>query len=271
MKTVACALLIASASFAAGCGEEEKNPEQLNDADLDRLRIQDTPCDPGSIADGLIHICGLSDVVAKNTEVLVANTTQGPESSAISAADGSFDVAIGGALDHVYELKSEGARAIPVVREETGTVVRGYGVGFVGPEGCQLEHWSGIIREVEGDARTRCAINASIEQGVEAVRGPVGPFELRGDTQLRLMAALIGVDNQPPRFEIDFVNDVDTFTVPVVAQSTPGQFGLTEMATGQVSPALRGRLVESMEIRSPAGSTLIVADIAFARLDPPSE
>ena len=250
MKTLACALWIVAATSVAACGEEEKNPGQLNDADLDRLRVQDTPCEPGSIADGLIHICGLPGVVDKDTPIHVANATQGPEASATAAVDGSFDVGLGGALDHVFVAKSEGAHEIPIVREETGTVVRGYGVGFTGPEGCQLERWEGIIREAAGDARTTCAISASIEGENEAVRGPVDPFELRRDTVLRVTATLVGVDNEPPRMEIDFVNDIDAFTVPVVAQNAAGSFGVTEMTMGMVSPALGGR-------RVPKGSAVL--------------
>lgn len=268
MRKLARASWIVAAALVA-CGEKEKDPGAVNDADLDRLRVQDIPCAPGALPDGLIHICGLSEVVTKNTAVHVRNATQGPEASALSGGDGSFDVPIAGGLDHVYEVRSEGAKEMPVVRTADGSVVRGYGVGFVDASGCELEGWNGVIRDLGDDARARCAVLGTFEDANEVVRGGVEPFVLRHDTSLAVMLSLESVGGAPLSFEITFADDVDSFTVPVLPQSPDNQFGVTELVMGSVSAELPGRTVETIELRAPAGSALVVADLTFARLDVP--
>jgi hypothetical protein len=252
-------------TLGPGCGVEEKNPSDVNDADLDRLRIE--------VLDATsVRVFSLDDVVGEGRAVTVQNITQGPLSEVVASNDGSFEVAVPGTVDHVYGIQSEGAKVLPVVRQPDGSIVRGYGISFAGATGCELQHWSGIIRDSAGDALTTCSLGASTTPEGEVASGPVEPFVLRRDTRVTVVAALTGVDGEPPRFEIDFVDQVpEAFTVPVLAQNPAGQFGPTLMQLGQISPDLPGRIVESLELRSPAGSGLVIADITFSKVDPVEE
>lgn len=257
--------LAALVALGPGCGEEEKNPSDVNDFDLDRLRIE--VLDASSV-----RVFSLDDVVGEGRAITVQNITQGPLAETVASDDGSFEVAVPGTVDHVYGIRSEGAKVLPVVREADGSIVRGYGISFSGATGCELQRWSGIIRDSAGDALTTCSLGAGTTPEGEVASGPVEPFVLRRDTRVTVVAALTGVDGEPPRFEIDFIDQVpEAFTVPVLAQNPAGQFGPTLMQLGQISPELPGRIVESLEVRSPAGSGLVIADITFAKVDPVEE
>ncbi len=264
MRNVVCALAVL-VTAVPGCGEEEKNPTDVNDADLESLRIDDV--------DGAsVRVYAVDEVAGDHRTITVQNLTQGPLVEGSTAADGTFDLIVQGTVTHVYGIQSEGAHVLPVVREEDGSVVRGYGIGFVGATGCELEGWSGIIRDAAGDALTTCSLAAGTTPEGEVASGEVEPFILRRDTRVTVTAALTGVDGEPPRFEIDFVDQVpEAFTVPVLAQNPAGQFGPTLMQLGQISPDLPGRIVESLELRAPTGSGLVIADITFAKVDPVEE
>src|SRR5262245_24359405 len=133
MKTLPYALALAAT--VSGCGHEEKDPGDLNDADLPRLHIDDV--------DGAhVHIYATEDVADAGTAIHLENMTQGPETDAVADDAGEIDVSMGGAIDHVYALQSRGARVLPVVRRADGAVVRGYGVGFASATGCELQGWS---------------------------------------------------------------------------------------------------------------------------------
>jgi hypothetical protein len=259
MRALALLLLLL---LPAACGEEEKNPSDINDSDLDNLNIE--TYDATSV---LVYT--RDDIVGENRLITVQNVSQGPLSETTSGRDGTFEVVVPGTLDHVYAITSEGADPLPVTRTQDGAVVRGYSVSFAGATGCELQEWSGIIREAAGDSLTTCALQAGSTPQGEVASGPVEPFVMRRDTRVTLWAAIVGVDGEPPRFEIDFVDQVpEAFTVPVIAQNPDGQFGPTLLQVGQISPELPGRIVESLEIRSPTGSGLIIADIKFESLDP---
>lgn len=257
--------LLSLSLLAFGCGEEEKNPTDINDADLGRLKIE-------AIDASSVHIYSTEEVMEGHKPVTLQNVTQGPHYEALSADDGKIDFTATGALTHVYALQSEDADPLPIVLDDAGTVVRGYGIGFTGPTGCETEGWSGIIRDAAGDALTSCSLAASITPSAEVAHGDVEPFILRRDTRVIVTAAINGVDGQQPRFEIDFVDQVpEAFTVPVIAQNPGGQFGPTVLQLGQISPELPGRIVESLEVRSPPGSGLVIADITFVKVDPVEE
>lgn len=258
-------VLALAALSLSGCGVEEEDPGALNDSDLEDLRIE-------AVDATSVRIYSLSEVVTAGTALHVENMTQGPEGDVVAGDDGKFDVTVAGGVDHVFSVRSAGAKVMPIVREESGSVVRGYGVGFASATGCELQGWSGIIRDAAGDPRTQCSAGAAITPEGESLDGEVEPFVLRRETKLTVTAALVGVANEPPRFEIDFIDDIDeSFTVPVLAQGTPGQFSATLLQVGQVSPDLPGRTVARLELRAPAGSSFVLADLTFANVAAPEE
>lgn len=265
MRVTAWRLGVLGLCWSAGCGGEEESGGPLNDEDLDRLRIE-------TVDAASVHVFALPGVVDAETPIHVWNVTQGPEASTVALEDGSFDVAIAGAVDHVYELRSGEDDPVPVVRQEAGTAVRGYGVGFSSPQGCTLQGWTGLIRDSAGDARTSCALGGTLEGEEEVVRGPVEPFVLRRDTRLVLVAAVGSVEGAPPRFSVDFLDAEDHATsITVQSQNAAGQYGPTEMIMGSLSSELPGKTVASLAIRSPIGAGLAVADLTFTQVGLPSD